>query len=414
MKHSESESIKNLEKQINEFELLVKAAKFMPFIFGGIKKVKELKNQVKVLRTKLTEMKEIPDLFNEFFSKYGWIAYDSMNMEFMKSQINLAKKNNYEEAVNKLNEYYDHDRIKYEILLLNRTEMTRIRIPLIELAFTDYKENRLHAMIPIVLMMIDGIVNDVVGKGFHSESEKLDAWDCITTIDNGLEVLQNIFRKGRFKTRTDAIEEPYRNGILHGLDLGYANQSVAIKCWHYLFVIRDWAQAKITEDERHSRFVEANKPPDMEKVFDKLQQNKVVKKAIEAWKPKEYSEKYIQSIHENGNLQEDVPEYVVIQFFKWLGMHNYKELSELFWENSFRYGKTRISSIKQEYHSWAFKSFQFKKIINEAPAITEAYVNAGQKVLEFRLIYESKNDGVAIPCLENGRWKIVWIKEVDQ
>lgn len=57
MKYAEFESIKKFEEQIYGFELLIKVATFTPFLFGGTKKVKELKEQVQDLRKKIIEMK---------------------------------------------------------------------------------------------------------------------------------------------------------------------------------------------------------------------------------------------------------------------------------------------------------------------------------------------------------------------
>lgn len=336
-----------------------------------------------------------------------------MNMDFMKSQIELAKSDKIDEAISRFSTYYDYEKIKYEILFLNRTEMTRIRIPLIELAFIDYKEARFHAMIPIILMMIDGIVNAVTGKGFHFGDQELDAWDSITTIDNGLDVIQSIFRKGRFKTRVDEIEEPYRNGILHGLDLGYANEKVALKCWHYLFVIRDWAQPKITEEERHNKFIIDNSPPDLADTLTKIKKTDTVKKKLDKWKQKQYSAQYIEEINTNReSVTTEEPEYTVVQFFRWLEKKNYKALSELFWKHHFYSDQPKIPSIKNEYSHVSYSKLNFTKIVNEAPSITEVYVETDIKALKFRLLYESQNDDVAIPSLKNGSWKIVGIQEV--
>jgi hypothetical protein len=413
MKYSDSDTIQKFEEQITGLELLLKLATFTPFLFGGVKKVKELKKQARDLRKQLSEMKQIPDEFNTIFSKAGWIAYDSLSMDFMKSQINLAKTGKYDDAIDYFRKYYDEDRINFEILLLNRTDVTRIRLPLVKLAFEDYKEDRFHAMIPVILMMIDGIVNDVVGKGFHTESQELDAWDSIITIDNGLEVIQAIFKKGRFKTRIEEIYEPYRNGILHGIDLGYANNKVALKCWHYLFVIRDWAQSKLNEEERQKKFIKDNTPPDIKETLSKLQHNDVVKKELAKWKPEEFSEKYIHDINlSNKNIKTEQPEYVVSQFFQFLQKKNFKALSEIFWKNYFYSGQNKIATVKTEFNKIGYSSFQFTKIINEAPVITEIYVKTNSNSLKFRMIYESNSDDVSMPVLRNGRWKIVGIQEV--
>ena len=146
MKYSDTESLNKLEEQIYGFEALLKVAKFIPFLFGGSKKVKYLANQVKELKEKIIEMKKIPDEFNLFFSEYGWIAYDSMDTDFMQTQIDLAKNDNLADAIAGFSNYYNNERIKFEIQLLNRIEITSIRLPLIKSAFMDYEKNKFYAM----------------------------------------------------------------------------------------------------------------------------------------------------------------------------------------------------------------------------------------------------------------------------
>src|SRR5690606_12479395 len=82
---------------------------------------------------------------------------------------------------------------------------------------------------------------------------------------SGLNVLKDIFTVGRNKTSKEKISIPYRNGILHGRDLGYANKKVAAKAWAAMFAIRDWAVAlrkngnQPPEPESKSRFIESLK-----------------------------------------------------------------------------------------------------------------------------------------------------------
>ena len=53
--------------------------------------------------------------------------------------------------------------------------------------------------------------------------------------------MKRIFNTGRYSTVTDNITIPYKNGILHGMDLGYDNKTVAAKSWAALFAAREWA-----------------------------------------------------------------------------------------------------------------------------------------------------------------------------
>ena len=67
-------------------------------------------------------------------------------------------------------------------------------------------------------------------------------------------MLAKILGNGRKKTTTEALSLPYRNGILHGRDLGYDNKMVAAKSWAALFAVREWAY-KVEQKE-------VNAPPE--------------------------------------------------------------------------------------------------------------------------------------------------------
>ncbi len=78
-------------------------------------------------------------------------------------------------------------------------------------------------------------------RGFFAEGVSLTAWDSVAAHDKGLNELKTIFQTGRYATTTEQITVPYRNGIIHGMDLGYDNKTVAAKSWAALFAARDWA-----------------------------------------------------------------------------------------------------------------------------------------------------------------------------
>jgi len=286
---------------------------------------------------------------------------------------------------------------------------------LIRLAFNDHKEGRYHAVVPVLLMMIDGIVNDVAGKGMHADNQELDAWDSITSIDNGIKVIHDIFRRGRHKTRIDEISDPYRNGILHGLDLGYGNINVAVKCWHYLFVIRDWADSKITEDIRSAKFAEETKPIEIRKLLKKVSNTESVKKSMETWQPREYAKEYLAEINKRKHsVDARDPDEIVFKFFEFLERKNFKDLSSLFWKSSYGDENTRIPRIRNEYKNKQYNLIEVTSITQCAPVIYEIDVNADSCRLKFRLLYQSNSEDIAFPDLDNGKWQIVWVNECDE
>ena len=103
-----------------------------------------------------------------------------------------------EEAEEVLINYYDNkDNLLFMISRLKGIEEFRPRIKLIHKALDDYIQGRYHACIPVVLMMIDGFVNDIEQKGFFATETDLSVWDSIEAHDSGLNVLAKVLGESR-------------------------------------------------------------------------------------------------------------------------------------------------------------------------------------------------------------------------
>lgn len=78
----------------------------------------------------------------------------------MENAVSLPKDGRIDEGEKVLVDYYDQN-LKWKINFISGVYEFRPRMRLIDLAMVDYFENRFHSTIPIILMMIDGFVNDV-------------------------------------------------------------------------------------------------------------------------------------------------------------------------------------------------------------------------------------------------------------
>ena len=137
-------------------------------------------------------------------------------------------------------------------------------------------------------MVIDGGVNDIdKNKGFFTPSTDLTAWDSIAAHSTGLSIIRDVFNKSRNSTNLDPISMPYRNGILHGRDINYANKEVVAKCWATLIAIHDWA--RVIQEKKKTP------PPAKERVSlretlikasENHKRNEDISRRVEAWKPR--------------------------------------------------------------------------------------------------------------------------------
>lgn len=207
-------SLNQIEKQIEGFKLLVNLKP-------------ELKSELERLENQAKNMRNQIENFNDRFSDRGWCAYDSMNSKILEKANNVYEKNGIDAAEQVLIEYYQNE-IKDVIMFLpSSSKAFSIRYDLIHQFFDDHFAKRYYASVPLGLIIIDGAVNDFTKeKGFFAEKTSLDAWDCLVGCSNGLQKLKDIFNASRKKTTTEKITLPYRNGILHGRDLNYANEYV--------------------------------------------------------------------------------------------------------------------------------------------------------------------------------------------
>ena len=191
-------SFQEFGKNIKGVKAIKQIASFLaPFsetaknISNSIEGFDDLEKQFNVLS-------KSPDLFNHHFSELGWIAHESMNQDLMLECIELASKNEINEAEEKLADYYTSDNLKWLSRQLKGTPEFHKRYELIRLAYEDTIAKRFHSSVPIVLMIIDGGVNDIdKNKGFFTETTDLTAWDSIAAHSTGLSKLRDILNKGR-------------------------------------------------------------------------------------------------------------------------------------------------------------------------------------------------------------------------
>lgn len=96
-------------------------------------------------------------------------------MEVMRSAISIYDSEGQETAELFLAESYDEKCLERGIRWFNGNPEFRRHIRLAELAKEDYLSRRYHACIPLLLSMLDGLVNDVSKHvGFFAESNRHD------------------------------------------------------------------------------------------------------------------------------------------------------------------------------------------------------------------------------------------------
>lgn len=416
-----------------ELDTTLKGFKSLESIYGFAKKFgynnpdldetfKKMEEEVE----KYEKMKEVLYKFNEYFSGRGWIAFESLSTKLMEKCVGLADEGKLDEAEEELiNYYFDRERIDFLIRRLIYFKDFQPRKDLFQKALDDHFNERFHSSVPIFLMMIDGFVSDIEQYGFFTDKVELNVWDTIVGHDSNLGEIHRILNKGRRKTVEDEIALPYRNGILHGRDLGYANLKVSAKSLGILFSLRDWADA-IREGKRQEEkeYTIPTFKESFEQIKQSLQQYEENKKEREymsnVWKPREIT--IGTDLPANGDVERygaDTPERKVVEFLSFLTKNNYGKLATCI--TQLTKGEESIGKLAGELREVFQKkqliSFELIEVKDIGAALTEVEVNLEFKTESdriindrrtFRLLYQDNQNNTLIRGYHDGEWKILF------
>ena len=355
------------------------------------------------------ELATIPDRFNDLFSARGWIIYDVMNLEVAKEAISKAELNDLDQAEAYLVDYYSPENVEWKLTMMNGVSAFRPRMPLAEKSLLDYREERYQACVPVVLALMDGMVNDLHDRqiGFFAQNANLEAWDSIAAHSKGLEVLANLFRSSRNKTTIVPISIPYRNGILHGRDLSYDNRLVAAKVWAALFATRDWA----VRAEQGLLTAQPEKPEkSWGELFKGILENANDRKILDAWSPREIQLGVdVPITGEPIDYTIATPEYALVEFLCFWKVRNYGRMAALAWLNDSP-GKD-AGRVRNHYSSSNLKSFEIKELVDFAAAVTEIKVClwlegdiSSEREVVFRMLNLDSKSSPVVQVKPDSKW----------
>lgn len=392
----------------------IKAMKLVAVLLkpGQRKQIKKMEKQVDNMIAQTTA-------FNDRFSSHGWCAYDSMSFSLMERANATFEEKGLEVAEKVLIDYYKSDVSNITHWIKNSAEAFAIRYNLIQQFFEDHFAERYYASVPLGLIIIDGAVNDFTkSKGFFAEGTTVDAWDCLVGCSDGLAKLKSIFNQNRTKTNTEVITLPYRNGILHGRDLNYANEYVSCKCVSLMFAVADWMKMKSSEEVRKAKYEKMINPPPIKESLARLEETKKIREEIATWKQREIV--VGKDIPVSG-MPEDYIDYsyisVVVQMLLSWKNQNYGDLSnylQRLFSGDLSAGK-RAGECRKMFEHKILERFEIMEIEERACALSKVVVkvfwaNGKQRkeaILTFGCVYESDNNSVGVPWRNNGKWVII-------
>ena len=381
----------------------------------------KLNSQVKKIEREFASLFTLPDSFNETFKDTGWIASEFLSVEIMEKSIEIANDKGIDDGEEFLASYYSN-REEVNHLCMRAKSNLGDRSSLFELATDDHFSGRYYSCIPLFLMIIDGFVNEEEATGFFAESTDLIAWDSVVGHETGLNEVSKLISKTRRKTNVEEIKIPYRNGILHGRDLNYANTFVSSKLLAVIFSLMDWKEAK--KKMKSGETKEVYTAPSLKETLSSLSKFAETKEKLDQQKGKidEWKKRDIEvgvSVPENGEVEEyeeGTPEKCLIEVFKYINYNNFGYLADRIFYDSRQTSKAKkAGEIKELFKDIVISNYEIQEIQDLGPSVTKIEVKIGLKVNDkiqfsdekFRLIYSDSEQNPFVRGSVEGTWRVI-------
>lgn len=429
MEEEKIRDIPKIQEMINEAEDLAKFREIFPVIepflwLLGVdtNRLEETMEEADIdkLRSKADELAAIPDRFNDTFGEVGWIIHGGLSLEVAKQALHKSETEGFEEAEKVLVSNFDPDTVRFQLSRMAALDSFGPRMNLAYKALEDYREERYHSCIPVVLALMDGLVVDVhvekegVVAPFSYKDVQLEAWDSLVGHSKGLNQLHDLFTQSRKKTRTGEITVPYRNGIMHGMDLGYDNETVAAKTWAALFALGEWA-AKAEQGELEPPH--ESEPTFLESVRDayvSFRKAGKMREQIEEWEPRTVEvNKDIPEQGKPGDYPVGTPERALVEFLTYWKKENYGFMADSLIQPSI--GETADpGNIRAEFEEFELLSYRILDVDDVGAARSDIQVELelefGVKSIEGQasatLIRLDEEGSPALRDIDKGEWSI--------
>lgn len=352
---------------------LTKLVKFGYKVLDKLPLIYKINPEIKTQRDQAVEILNhanillLPDEFNNLFSKDGWVCYGGLSQRILEEVIYLGSNKQYQEAKQLLINYIDEDKIDFILKKCASREHFKERLDLFNLLKIDYLEERYHACIPLLLALIDGLANDISKHlGFFAENSDLELYDSITSHGTGLPFLKTIMNTSRTKTITEIIHMPYRNGILHGRDLNFANKEVASKCWWVLDCLIDWADEKQLNKQP--------KPPaSLREALKQHQSIQELSKRIDLWKRRPTQTESYWKEQNIETLNPILPEYALFIFLGAWKEKQWGKMTPILLHNISKHLGKAASEVKNDYKKITLLDFHIINSEDQTPSNTQIY-----------------------------------------
>ena len=401
------------KKQVDEARAVGRLLPFLRLLtwFGiGGDFLETITCEIGDIKEQLDALVHLHASFNNAFSERGWLLSESTNVETAKKVLAAHEQGRTDEAETLLASDFDGERLPYIVMHMCHLDEFMARVDQLREASRLTQERRYLAASPLLLIIADGVGTDAFGKSLFAEGVDLEE---ISSFAGQPDALPNLIREmsgTRRRTNSEELTFPYRNGILHGRDLGYGNQLVNAKCWSLLGNIADVIRA------RNARL--AFEPELATSLSDTLKgyaRARELNRRINTWTPRPVIERRICVSPEIvESMDERAPEKAMVEFLEAWESGNYGRMAKMTIELHQLSINQRAGEIRQLMEGIALINTVITRIEDTAPAVTEINVDlrfrSGSeeftKCFTFRMIFQDQTGGGAVHGEKGGYWRI--------
>lgn len=399
------ESQKTVE-QIRAFGKFAPFLKLISWIGIGGDGLKTFIRELDNIQVRTNFLVQLTFSFHAAFSEKGWIFSDSMNVETAQKALDAHLKGEPEEAEAILaNEFTGEnlDHIIQRMCLLKEFSLRRHQL---QEASRLTREERYVAATPLLLIIADGVGSDAFKKSIFSNDVDVNEPDSFAGQPEALPKLIHKMGGMRQKTIRDDLTFPYRNGILHGRDLGYGNRIVNAKCWSLLVNIADVIQSRKTPHTPEPK-------PSFRELLEGIARSGEIRKALDKWEPREVIDKPLRVSAETlDQLDGAEPEATLFNLLMaWKG-GNYGRMAEITLYSDQMSRNQRAGEIREHMEGLNLIDATVTKIEDKAPARSDITVELKfsrddqefTNSFVFNMISQNEDGDITVRGDEEAKW----------
>lgn len=395
------------QKTVDQIRAFGKFAPFLKLVSwlgiggDGLKTfIRELDN----IQARTNFLVQLTFSFHVAFSEKGWIFSDSMNIETAQKALDAHQKGNYEEAESLLATDFEGENLEFKIFALRQLKEFRERWYQLQEALILTQKEQYLAAAPLLLIIADGVGSDAFRKSIFAEGTNLEELNSFSGQPDALPKHIRKMSRTRQKTTTEEITFPYRNGILHGRDLGYGNRIVNAKCWSLLMNIADVIR---------SREATPTPEPSFRESLESIARSGEIRKALDKWKPREVIDKPIRVSAETlDQLDGAEPEATLFGLLMAWKRGNYGRMAEITLYSDQMSRNRRAGEIREQMEGLKLIDATVTKIEDKAPARSDITVDLKfsrddqefTNSFVFNMISQDDNGDITVRGHEGAKW----------